>query len=178
LVSNGQASAKCTTDATGTIISLAIVKAGQGYESTPTVTIDPPANGTAATATCTVDASGSVNSITLVSAGTGYTAGGAFPEGMSLSDAFPMAEQAIIKGVETAKGLIDKALAPLGDLGAAVCGAAAAGDLSATILPNLNVDLEALYQKANETWNDMSAEEREAARAAAIARREEAEADH
>jgi hypothetical protein len=177
LVSNGQASAKCTVDGSGVITGLTIKKPGQGYESTPTVTIDPPANGVAATATCTIDSSGSVNSITLTSAGSGYTAGGAFPTGTSLSDAFPIAEQAIIKGVETVKGLIEKSLGPLGDLGAAVCGAAQAGDLSAAVLPNLNVDLEALYKKANETWNDMSAEEREASRAAAVARREEAEAN-
>jgi hypothetical protein len=177
LVSNGQASAKCTVDGLGVITGLTIKKPGQGYESTPTVTIDPPASGVAATATCTIDSSGSVNSITLTSAGSGYSAGGAFPEGTSLSDAFPIAEQAIIKGVETVKGLIEKSLGPLGDLGAAVCGAAQAGDLSAAVLPNLNVDLEALYKKANETWNDMSAEEREASRAAAVARREEAEAN-
>jgi hypothetical protein len=178
LVSNGQASAKCTVNASGVITALEITKAGQGYESTPTVTIDPPANGTAATATCTIDASGSVNSITLTSAGTGYTAGGAFPEGTSLSDALPVASKAIIDGAETAKALIGKALGPISDLGNAACGAAGAFGLSSAMIPNLNTGLENLYQKAAEQLNEMSPSELAAAKAAAEARRAQAEADH
>ena len=177
LSSNGQASAKCTVNELGVITGLTIKKPGQGYTSTPTVTIDPPANGTAATATCTIDASGAVNSITLTSAGTGYTAGGAFPEGMSLSDALPVAEQAILQGAETAKGLIKKSLAPLLDLGNAVCGAAQAGDLSPSVLPSLSLDLEGLFFQAYKEMEDMTPAELEAARIAAEARRAQAELD-
>jgi len=177
LSSNGQASAKCTVNASGVITGLTIIKAGQGYESTPTVTIDSPANGTAATATCTINSSGSVSSITLTSAGTGYTAGGAFPTGTSLIDAFPIAEQAILKGVETANGLIKKSLAPLLDLGNAVCGASQAGDLPSAVLPSLSIDLEALYFQAYKEMEDMTPVELAAAKVAAEQRRTAAEAN-
>jgi len=159
------------------ITGLTIIKAGQGYESTPTVTIDSPANGTAATATCTINSSGSVSSITLTSAGTGYTAGGAFPTGTSLIDAFPIAEQAILKGVETANGLIKKSLAPLLDLGNAVCGASQAGDLPSAVLPSLSIDLEALYFQAYKEMEDMTPVELAAAKVAAEQRRTAAEAN-
>ena len=175
LVSNGQASAKSIINADGEITGLEITKGGQGYETVPTVTIDPPANGTAATATCTIDSSGSVNSITLVSAGTGYTKGGAFPEGTSLSDALPVASKAIIEGAETAKGIIEKALGPIADLGNAACGAASAFGLSESIIPNLNTGLESLFQKAAAQLNEMSPSELAAAKAAAEQRRAEAE---
>ena len=177
LVSNGQASAKSIINATGQITGLEITKGGQGYESAPTVTIDPPANGTAATATCTIDASGSVNSITLVSAGTGYTKGGTFPAGTSLSDALPVASKAIIEGAEIAKGIIEKALGPIADLGNAACGAASAFGLSESIIPNLNTGLEDLYQKAAAQLNEMSPSELAAAKAAAEQRRADAEAN-
>ena len=63
------------------------------------------------------------------------------------------------------------------DLGNAVCGAAQAGDLPSSVLPSLSLDLEALYFQAYKEMEDMTPEELEAARVAAEARREQAEAN-
>ena len=102
---------------------------------------------------------------------------GSFPAGKSIGEAFTQAKADILKNVETCQKQIEAALSPIMDLGNAACGAAGAFDLSATVLPNINPGLEALYQKANESYQQMSPAEKAAAQEAAFQRRAEAEAN-
>lgn len=58
---------------TSVISRVAIVNAGSGYTSAPTVTISAPSSGTTATATATISA-GKVTGVSITNAGTGYDA--------------------------------------------------------------------------------------------------------
>ena len=105
----------------------------------------------------------------------GGTTAGAFPANKTLGEAFEESKEAVCANVETCKKQIEASLAPISDLGNAACGSANAFSLPTTALPNLNPGLEALYQKANESWNEMSPAEQEAAKEAAAERRALAE---
>jgi len=107
----------------------------------------------------------------------GGTTAGSFPAGKTLGEAFEEAKDGIVANVETCKKQIQAALAPIEDLGNAACGAANAFNLPTTALPNINPGLEALYQKANESYQQMSPAEKAAAQEAAFQRRAEAEAN-
>ena len=107
----------------------------------------------------------------------GGTTAGTMPAGKTLGEAMEGAKSAIVANVETCKKQIEASLAPIMDLGNAACGAASAFNLPTTALPNINPGLEALYQKANTTWNEMSPAEQKAAQEAAAQRRAEAEAN-
>ena len=102
---------------------------------------------------------------------------GSFPANKTLGEAFEEAKTAVCENVETCKKQIEASLAPISDLGNAACGSANAFSLPTTALPNINPGLEALYQKANESYQQMSPAEKAAAQEAAFQRRAEAEAN-
>ncbi|MEI8135254.1 MAG: T9SS type A sorting domain-containing protein [bacterium] len=68
-----QASATCTINGTGNVVSPIVVTAvGQGYFLAPTVTFSAPPAGTTAVGNATVNANGQVTGITVTNAGSGY----------------------------------------------------------------------------------------------------------